>query len=977
LNSSVDEERYVLRKPVVRDLVILLAFTAITVLALLQLGRIEVDGSIDAFLPTDHSVVATDEEIESTFGSLDSMIAAVSVTFGTVLEPEVIALIDEMTKDLESQDSVDSVTSLSNIDYVTSDIDQMTVVPLIENLDADGIRETSRRITDWQEAYVGTIVSEDLKTTAVVVQPRSGATSEEQSAIYTHLRLLADEHENANLRIRVVGPQVYDEEITLNVAADVRFLIPAAAALVVLVLAISFRRLLGVLCPMLSIAVAGLWVVGLIGALGITLTMATLLVPVLLLVVGSAYGIHVMQHFYEDLSHEEGYVSYDRVREIIRQGVGAIRRPVLLAGITTAAGFVAQLTSPLGPFRVFGVLSAAGIAAALLTSLVLIPVLLRLVYRGGIDLAAVRAGRASRAGGQRRLPGQMQQFVARRKSVVLGVTLALAVATGFAIPRIQVGTNVANFFRPSSRVASDTREINATLGGTGIISVAICAPEPGDILRPEFLTDLQSFETFLTDRYPAVTGVRTVVPSIRRINSIMNYGTVPYSVTEPEELAFDFFADGGFFGESGDVGAPTEETAEDDFFFAFGTSSDADGEPVLDQSDDEEATGGTNEAVLSYDEVAAMLESALLEAGVDANLDEIIGEFLAEHNFHGSAFDEIPQDPAKYGLATTEELHDLITQYLVLYSGNLDMFINDALEPDQTLVTVQLNDESRDVLVPLRQDIAAYWDYHLPDGWRADIGGHSTRVLVLSELVTRSQYLSLAGALIIVWAIVAITFRSPLAGIFGLIPVLFALSGIFLSMAVFGFHLDVVTSILAALAIGIGVDYGIHLMSAYRRGLAEGHSNLLEWVYRRTGSAILFNAASVAVGFLALLVSHFVPIQQVGILFTVSMVFAGAASLVVLPMALEYFSPDFITRGVAASAGGRRKRRLHEIDYTPAHPVTGPAADSSGSGGNGRGDHAERAGQPERRELGDGHPDDADRSERLRVDSADPDPCAR
>jgi hypothetical protein len=118
-------------------------------------------------------------------------------------------------------------------------------------------------------------------------------------------------------------------------------------------------------------------------------------------------------------------------------------------------------------------------------------------------------------------------------------------------------------------------------------------------------------------------------------------------------------------------------------------------------------------------------------------------------------------------------------------------------------------------------------------------------------------------------------------------------------MAVFGFYLDVVTSVLAALAIGIGVDYGIHLMSAYRRELTAGHPNPLRAVYRTTGSAILFNAASVAIGFLSLLFSLFVPIRQVGILFSVSMVLAGAASLVVLPPAIEYFSPRFISRGIS------------------------------------------------------------------------------
>ena len=51
---------------------------------------------------------------------------------------------------------------------------------------------------------------------------------------------------------------------------------------------------------------------------------------------------------------------------------------------------------------------------------------------------------------------------------------------------------------------------------------------------------------------------------------------------------------------------------------------------------------------------------------------------------------EIPDNPARYGLADESELANLIAHYLLLYSGNLDMFINDPLEPDVTALTLVL-----------------------------------------------------------------------------------------------------------------------------------------------------------------------------------------------------------------------------------------------------------------------------------------------
>lgn len=65
-------------------------------------------------------------------------------------------------------------------------------------------------------------------------------------------------------------------------------------------------------------------------------------------------------------------------------------------------------------------------------------------------------------------------------------------------------------------------------------------------------------------------------------------------------------------------------------------------------------------------------------------------------------------------------------------------------------------------------------------------------------------------------------------------------------------------------------------------------------VMQTTGRAIVINAASVTVGFSGLIFSRFIPIQQMGILFCVAMVFAGLASLTVLPMVLNTFKPKFL-----------------------------------------------------------------------------------
>jgi predicted RND superfamily exporter protein len=191
--------------------------------------------------------------------------------------------------------------------------------------------------------------------------------------------------------------------------------------------------------------------------------------------------------------------------------------------------------------------------------------------------------------------------------------------------------------------------------------------------------------------------------------------------------------------------------------------------------------------------------------------------------------------------------------------------------------------------------IDSFWENELPDGWHYSVGGGEAIALALTDLVTKSQIYSLIGALVIVWILVSLIFRSPVAGLLGAIPVVFGLMGIFSFMVILKINLDIITSLLAALAIGIGVDYAIHFLSALQR-----HNNLdkieesLQQVMNTTGKAIVINAVSVILGFIGLIFSRFMPIRQLGILFCVSMLFAGLSSLTVLPMVTIKLKPKFI-----------------------------------------------------------------------------------
>ncbi len=174
------------------------------------------------------------------------------------------------------------------------------------------------------------------------------------------------------------------------------------------------------------------------------------------------------------------------------------------------------------------------------------------------------------------------------------------------------------------------------------------------------------------------------------------------------------------------------------------------------------------------------------------------------------------------------------------------------------------------------------------DAFEVQVTGSSHLFKVLTDLLVRGQVMSLGLALLAVGAIIWLVFRSPRFGLLSLIPIGFTIAVNFGLMGWLRMPLDTATTMLASIAIGIGVDYTIHFLSRYRRELASGRdpkSAVVEST-RTTGLAILYNAVAVAAGFAALLLSSFQPIVTLGALVVLTMGVSALSALTLLPCGL-------------------------------------------------------------------------------------------
>ncbi len=167
----------------------------------------------------------------------------------------------------------------------------------------------------------------------------------------------------------------------------------------------------------------------------------------------------------------------------------------------------------------------------------------------------------------------------------------------------------------------------------------------------------------------------------------------------------------------------------------------------------------------------------------------------------------------------------------------------------------------------------------------------------ISHKIVHSQIVSLLTSFAAVGAIVALLMGSLVAGLISLTPLAFSVGSSFGIMAYAGANLDMATVMLASLVIGIGVDYGVHFISRYRRerlgGLDHGGAFLI--AFRTAGRGITYNAVTITSGFLVLLLSNFGALQTFGWLIAITMVTSALGALVVVPAALGLAQPKFLT----------------------------------------------------------------------------------
>lgn len=157
------------------------------------------------------------------------------------------------------------------------------------------------------------------------------------------------------------------------------------------------------------------------------------------------------------------------------------------------------------------------------------------------------------------------------------------------------------------------------------------------------------------------------------------------------------------------------------------------------------------------------------------------------------------------------------------------------------------------------------------------------------RLLVEGQASSIGLALVTDLILISILLGSMRMGFIAILPVAFSLLLVLAALALAGTPLGIANSMFAGIALGIGLDFAIHLTTAYRQRLSQGipAGEALRSTLELTGPAVCVSAASITAGFSVLLLSEIAPNVQLGVMICLCLVTCAATTLLLIPSLLK------------------------------------------------------------------------------------------
>lgn len=478
---------------------------------------IHIEDDLMKMLPQDIPSRIVWNEIEEQFGSTEPIFISIGQRGESIFTPKFLATIWDLSATFEGLPEVDEVRSIATMNKMYSEDGDLVVGDLmvyrdLSEAEVAGVKDYLDDNPDMSRM----MISRHGDYASIMVIPLAGTPDEViGKAVDRVIAKVGDGYEY------VVGGLPYVRGmIGESVRNDVVKLMRFGIGLLALVLLINLRSApaLAMTLAVIVLSAASMmgffgWMFHLTGSAKFNFTLLNSNMPIILLTIATADAVHIITRFFKEI----------RVRKDVKESVAAtldvLMLPVFLTSITTMAGFITLVTSPLAPMMGYGLSLTFGIGWAWFLAVTFLPSVMTLKkWKVG--------GRAiSHAGAFENGVHRIGQTILSRPKTVLGIGLAILAVSMVGIGQVKVEVNIIKFFKPGSKMRTSMDFLDTELYGSMNLAFRV----KGDIKSPVVLKRMAQIQDELI-KEPAIGNTISLATIIAKMHRVVMDDSVEYEV---------------------------------------------------------------------------------------------------------------------------------------------------------------------------------------------------------------------------------------------------------------------------------------------------------------------------------------------------------------------------------------------------------------------------------------------------------------
>ncbi len=519
--------KFVLKKPII-TLLILMAITAFFAYQIYDKARIETN--LEEYMPDSHPAFVKSDQYEDIFDINDSVVIAIENS-NSIYNKETLKQIKEMENKLAGLEEIneDEIRSLTNVDNIEGSEMGLEIKPFFNDVPESQPRfdRLKKQVQD-NNMVSGRLVSENNNVALIGAEIAKGGA--DRIKLYEKIQNLVESIEGPG-KVYIAGQPIVEGTLATLMPQDMRVMIPLVILVISIVLLFTFRSFKSTLLTLGVVLFSTIWAFGLMSFFNIPIYAVSTMIPVMLIALGVADGIHLLIHLKDNIKNNSTITQ----KEAITDMVDNMWKPVVMTSITTAVGFISLLTSDVYAVKYFGLFTAFGVISAMVFSLIFIPAGLMI-----FNIPKFRKSNGKNTQKMDKLLTSIADTVLAKQKMIIVLALIILVAGAIGAQSLWINSSFLSKFQKDEEIKIANNFINEHFGGTTNLNVIIKSENNDALKNPTYLKDIWQLQKEL-EKIPEVGDSLALTDFLRRINKVMNEDQEKYNkVPDSRELVAQY-----------------------------------------------------------------------------------------------------------------------------------------------------------------------------------------------------------------------------------------------------------------------------------------------------------------------------------------------------------------------------------------------------------------------------------------------------